>query len=183
MPQTMLVCPKGGATGVVCKCYGHLQKIQLVEECVLLRLEHNLSLCRAARALIVPHSLLINPKSTLPALKVVYGKSHHSAYIGHVGQLDPVKKELLAWIFARCEQGIAVTKSQAVSLGCELFLGQHGYIYCLKTNKATRPRHKVYTKASGFLATTRLLLVGPHRNKRNIWNMDQTNFPINVQKP
>jgi hypothetical protein len=53
------------------------------------------------------------------------------------------------------------------------FLGQHGYVYCMKTNKATRPPHEVYTQALDF-TTTRLLLVGPHHNKRYIWNMNQT---------
>ena len=54
------------------------------------------------------------------------------------------------------------------------FLGQHGYVYCMKTNKATRPLHEVYAQALDFLATTRLLLMGPHCDKRYIWNMDQT---------
>jgi hypothetical protein len=53
------------------------------------------------------------------------------------------------------------------------FLGQHGYVYCMKTNKATRSPHEVYAQAIDFLTTTHLLLVGPHHNKRYIWNMDQ----------
>ena len=44
----------------------------------------------------------------------------------------------------------------------------------MKTNESTRPPHEVYAQALDFLATTRLVLVGPHRNKRCIWNMDQT---------
>ena len=44
----------------------------------------------------------------------------------------------------------------------------------MKTNEATRPPHEVYAQALDSLASTRLLLVGPHRNKRYIWNMDQT---------
>jgi hypothetical protein len=41
------------------------------------------------------------------------------------------------------------------------------------TNEATRLPHEVYPQALDFLATTRLLLVGPHHDKRYIWNMDQ----------
>jgi len=85
-----------------------------MDECAWLQSEHNLSLHGAARALSVPHSLLIKWKSTLPALKVVHDKSCCSIGKGYVDQFDPVKEEILAWIFARCEQGIAVTESQVM---------------------------------------------------------------------
>ena len=49
MPQRILVHPKGGANGVVCKCYVYLHKIQLVEECARLRSVHYLSLGRPAQ--------------------------------------------------------------------------------------------------------------------------------------
>jgi hypothetical protein len=127
----------------------------------------------------------------LPVLKAMRGKLRKSAEKGHVGQLDPLKFELLAWVFARCEQGIVVTKAQVIfkastlvhSFGAKTFearfkavsrfLGQHGYIYCMKTNEAMRPPHEVYAQGLDFLATTRLLLIGPHHNKQYIWNMDQ----------
>ena len=114
-----------------------------------------------------------------------------SANKGPVSQLDPLKEELLAWIFACREQGIVVTKAQFVfkasvelhSFGAKTFkarfkvvsrlLGQHGYIYCMRTKEDMRPPHKVYAQALDFLTTTRLLLVGPHYNKGYIWNMDQ----------
>ena len=41
-------------------------------------------------------------------------------------------------------------------------------------NEATCPLHEVYAQALDFLASTHLLLVGPHCNKQYIWNMDQT---------
>ena len=44
----------------------------------------------------------------------------------------------------------------------------------MKMNDATCPPHEVYAQALDFLVTTCLLLVGPHRDKRYIWNMDQT---------
>ncbi len=43
----------------------------------------------------------------------------------------------------------------------------------MKMNGATRPPHEVYAQALDFVVTTCLLLVGPHRNKWYIWNMDQ----------
>ena len=93
---------------------------------------------------------------------------------------------MLAWIFARRKQGVVVTKAQVVfkasvllhSFGAKTFearfkaascfLGQHGYVYRMKTNKAMRPLHEAYAQALDFVATTRLLLVGPHRDKRYI---------------
>ena len=159
-----LLCPKGGTTGIVCKPYTHLHKIQLVKECARLRLVHNLSLRGAARALGVNHTLLIRWKAKLSALKVAHGKSCCRVNKEHIGQIDPVKEELLAWIFTRCNQRITVTKSQVVfkasakihyfgvksfkacfkSVSC--FLGQHGYVYCLKTNEALHLPHEVYMR-------------------------------------
>ena len=140
----------------------------------------------------VNHTLLIRWTAKLPALKATRGELRKSADKGHVGQLNSLKFELLAWIFARCEQGIVVTKAQVVfkasallhSFGAKTFearfkavsrfLGRHGYVYRTKTNEATHLPHEVYAQALDFVATTCLLLVGPHRDKRYIWNMDQT---------
>jgi hypothetical protein len=191
MPWTILVRPKGGTTGIVCKRYVHLQKIQLVEECRRLRAVHNLSLHGAVSVLGVNHTILIRWTAKLPALKATRGRLQQSANKGHVGQLDSLKFELLAWVFACREQGIVITKAQVVfkasallhSFGAKTFearlkavsrfIGQHGYVYHMKTNKATRLPHAVYAQALDFLATTHLLLVGLHCNKRYIWKMGQ----------
>ena len=153
---------------------------------------HNLSLRSAARVVGVKHALIIKWTAKLPAQKAMRGKLRKSADKGHVGQLNSLKFELLAWIFARCEQGIVVTKAQVVfkasallhSFGAKTFearfkavsrfLGQHGYVCRMKTNKAACPPHEVYAQALDFVTTTFLLLVGPHHNKLYIWNMDQT---------
>ena len=114
MPRTILVRPKGGVTCVVRKQYAHLQKIKLMEECRLLWAVHNLSLSGAVRVFGVNHTLLIRWTANLPALKATQGKLRKSADKGHVGQLITFKFELLAWVFARREQGIIVTESQVV---------------------------------------------------------------------
>ena len=152
MPQTILVCPKGGTAGIVRKQYTHLQKIQLMEECRRLWAVHNLSLRGAARVLGINHILLIRWMAKVPALKVVRGKQQKSADKGHVGRLNSLKFELLVWVFTRHKQGIVVTKAQVVFKASALlhsfraktfkahfkavscFLGQHGYVYCMKTN-------------------------------------------------
>jgi hypothetical protein len=75
---------------------------------------HNLSLRGAARLLGVNHTLLIRWMDKLPVLKVARGKLRKSADIGHVGQPDSFKFELLAWVFARHKQKIVITKVQVV---------------------------------------------------------------------
>ncbi len=101
-------------TGIVRKQYTHLQKIQPVEECVQLRAVHNLSLRGAVRVLGINHALLIRWTAKLPALKATHGKLQKSNDKGNVGQLNPLKLELLAWVFARREQGVVVTKAQVI---------------------------------------------------------------------
>ena len=70
---------------------------------------HNLSLRGAARLLGVNHALLIRWTAKLPALKATHGKLRKNADKWYVGQLDTFQFELLAWVFARREQGIVVT--------------------------------------------------------------------------
>ena len=139
MPWTILVRPKGGTTGIVCKQYVHLQKIQLVEECRRLRAVHNLSPHGAARALGVNHTLLIRWTAKLPALKARHGK---------------------------------LQKAPTKGLSASLILSRRS---CL--------RGCLLAASRGFLATTCLLLVGPHRNKRYIWNMGCFGFCTIVRKP
>ena len=80
---------------------------------------------------------------------------------GPVGQLDCIREELLQWIFARREQGIAVTmppvmynafsilrhqqedvfkdKGFEARLGAVThFLAKYNFVYHTKTNEATR---------------------------------------------
>ncbi len=59
MPYMIIVCPKGGAFSVACKCYTHLHTIRLLKEYGRLQSELNLFLCGAARVLNVPHSHLV----------------------------------------------------------------------------------------------------------------------------
>ena len=83
-------------------------------ECGRLRAVHKLSLRGAARVVGVNHTLIIRWTAKLPALKAIRGKLQKSANKGHVGQLDSLKFELLAWIFACREQEFIVTKAQVV---------------------------------------------------------------------
>ena len=54
------------------------------------------------------------------------------------------------------------------------FLAKYNFVYRTKTNEATRSPAEVYEEATAFMARSRPSLRGPHRDKRWIWNMDQT---------
>jgi hypothetical protein len=54
------------------------------------------------------------------------------------------------------------------------FMQKHNYVYCQRTNKATRAAQEVYDKAQEFMELTPPLLLDPHWDWRWIFNMDQT---------
>jgi hypothetical protein len=110
MPRTILARPPGGATGRVRKRYAVRQKLQLLEECNRLRRVENLSLRGAAAAMGIPHTILIRWKKAHPRLTASLGRKK-AICGGPVEQLDCIREDLLQWIFAQREQGIAVTMS------------------------------------------------------------------------
>jgi hypothetical protein len=113
MPRTILVRPPGGATVRVRRRYAVRQKLQLLEECNKLRREENLSLRGAAAAMSIPHTVLVRWTKARPRLIASLGRMK-AICEGPVGQLDCIREELLQWIFARREQGIAVTMPHVV---------------------------------------------------------------------
>ena len=160
MPRTILVRPPGGATGRVRRRYAVRQKLQLLEECNRLRRVENLSLRGAAAAMSIPHTVLVRWTKVRPRLIASLGRMK-AICEGPVGQLDCIREELLQWIFARREQGIAVTmppvmynafsilrhqqedvfkdKGFEARLGAVThFLAKYNFVYHTKTNEATR---------------------------------------------
>jgi hypothetical protein len=197
MPRTILVRPPGGATGRVRRRYAVRQKLQLLEECNKLRREENFSLRGAAAAMSIPHTVLVRWTKARPRLIASLGGRKKAICEGPVGQLDCIREELLQWIFARREQGIAVTMPHVVYKASSIlrhqqenafkdkgfearlgavtrFLAKYNFVYRTKTNEATRSPAEVYEEATAFMARSRPSLRGPHRDKRWIWNMDQT---------
>jgi hypothetical protein len=159
MPRTILVRPPGGATGRVRRRYAVRKKLQLLEKCNRLRRAENLSLRGAAVAMSVPHTVLVRWTKAHPRLIASLGRQK-AIYEGPVGQLDCIREELLRWIFARLEQGIAVTMPHVVykasstlrhqqeaafkdkgfeaRLGAVTrFLAKYDFVYPTKTNEAT----------------------------------------------
>ena len=196
MPRTILVRPPGGATGRVRRRYAIRQKLQLLEECNRLRRVENLSLWGAAATMSIPHTVLVRWTKARPRLIASLGRMK-AICEGPVGQLDCIREELLQWIFARREQGIAVTMHHVVYKAFSIlrhqqedafkdkgfeahlgavthFLAKYNFVYRTKTNEATRSPAEVYEESTAFMARSRPSLRGPHRDKRWIWNMDQT---------
>jgi hypothetical protein len=108
MPRTVLVRPPGGATGRVRRRYATREKLKLLKECNRLRRVKNLTPRGAAAAMCIPHTVLVRWTKARPQLIASLGRMK-SICEGPVGQLDCIREELLQRIFARREQGIAVT--------------------------------------------------------------------------
>ena len=141
----------------------------------------------------IRHSLLVKWMKDLARLQSTPRSKKRSSYDGPKGQLHPIEHELLMFIFSQREQGINV-KHTLVSLKASLlllntfgakgyeaclraimrFMRKHNYVLHAKTNEATRAPQEVAQEAREFLEFTRPLLFGPHRDRRRIFNMDQT---------
>ena len=193
MPRSLLVHPKGGATGKVRKRYAVTEKIMLHEEYVRLRLDRNLSISAAAEELGIDRSVLSRWNKDITRLRANKKSRKLAIADGPHGQLHSIEEELLQWIFARREQGIGIRHTLVAFKASALlrstfgpktfnarykavqrFMRKHKYVYRQRTNEATRPAQEVIDEATDFLAETRPLLVGAHRDPRYVWNMDQT---------
>jgi hypothetical protein len=208
MPHTILVRPPGGATGRVRRRYATREKLKLLEECNRLCQVENLSLRGAAAAMCIPHTVLVRWTKARPRLISSLGRMK-AICEGPVGQLDCIRVELLQWIFARREQGIAVTMPHAVYKASSIlqqhqqenvfedkgfearlkavsrFLTKYNYVYHTKTNKATRSPAEVYEEATAFMARSRPSLRGPHHDKRWIygtWTRRLSTFPTTAPR-
>jgi hypothetical protein len=165
----------------------------VLEECRWLRRDHKLSLRSAAAELRIAHLLLIKWSAKVPTLVAAQKKIRKSIFDSPPSQLEPIKEDLLMWIFVRCEQGLAVTMQHVILKACSLlkdcfagkllearykatfhFLKHHLFMYCLKINETTRPPKVTRQETINFMAANCPLLSGPHHNKRYILNMDQT---------
>jgi hypothetical protein len=144
----------------------------------------------------IPHSILVKWKKDRHRLTASLGKKNPICE-GPVGQLDCIREDLLQWIFACREQGIAVTMSHIVYKASSIlrtrqensfqdkgfdtrlaavarFLAKYDFFYRMKTNEATKSPAEVYEETAMFIDRSRPSLRSPHCDKHWIWNMDQT---------
>ena len=205
MPRSVLLRPLGGLTGKTRKRYALFQKIMLVEESDRLRVEQNLSIRRAGEVLGVPFQLLSKwgkEVARLRAASQAKRQAHNRKAVidGPASQLGSIEDELLQFIFAKREQGVNVRHTLVAcrasgilretfgkkSFNAKLksvarFMKKHNYVYRRVTNEAQKSLKEVSDEAKAFLEEARLLLVGPHRDMRWIFNMDQTPLHFSYQ--
>ncbi len=160
MPRTIIARPLGGASGKNRKWYAVRQKLQLLEECNRLQRSYFYSIRSAAVEMRISPSLLVRWSQERSRFEASLGKSK-AICEGPEGQLHSIKDEILQWIFARREQGIAVTISHVVYKATLIlhhqeddaafkdigftaclsavtrFLAKYDFVYRTKTNEAT----------------------------------------------
>ena len=198
MPRSLVLRPLGGLTGKTRKRYALFQKIMLVEESDRLRLEQNFSLRRAGEVLGVPFPLLSKWGKEVARLRAAIqarrrSRDRKAVIDGPASQLESIEDALLQFIFVKREQGVNVKHTLVAcrasgilretfggkSFNAKLksvarFMKKHNYVYRRVTNEAQKSTKEVSDEAKAFLEEARLLLVGPHRDMRWIFNMDQT---------
>ena len=188
---------RGGKSGIIRKRYSVLEKLQLLNECGKLQRECNMTARSAALEMGIHHTLLVRWRDETNLENMIRGnkKNKKSLHVGPDGVLLAVQDELHNWLFSKREQGIAIVTSHLVYKAAALldatsgfkektfearfkvvsrWLSKFSYVYRMRTNEATRPPHAVREEALEFLVITRPMLAGPHRDRRWIFNMDQT---------
>jgi hypothetical protein len=195
MPRTAVARRAGGDSGVTRKRYSVRQKLNILEECSRLQRELNLSAVKSATVAGISAKTLRDWTSQLPELRerAKEESKKKSFENGPAGQLDSIKDVLLMWMFGRRQQGVVVDVIHVVFKATSLlrtsfglksfearfkaatrFVMRHDYVYRAKTNESTRAPEDVYAEATEFISLYRPSLVGGHRHKRWILNMDQT---------
>ncbi len=193
MPRTCAHRKLGGSSGRTHKRYSVLQKCQVVKYALDQNTQFGTSFRSTALEVQVAPNVLTRwcqQQVQLSEKAKINGKSL-SLCAGPVGQLDAVQDQLHTWLFEKREQGMAIIthvvwKAQkflgpiftdksfnAKFLATQRWLRKFAYVYRLRTNEATRAPEIVAREALAFLLATCLSLVGPHRDKRYIFNMDQ----------
>ena len=198
------VVQPGGLLGKMRVRYTARRKLALLASAKRIMEEEGVTLRGAAERLRVCHSLFVRwerqrAADTDPILAMLK-KKWKANHPGPIGQLKPIEDVLLRYIFEQREQGMAVSTFEVVikasSLSPEFsakhftarcsavkrFLGAHSLVYRMGTHETQRRPEEVATEASEYMNLIRALLVGPHRDKRFVINMDQTPTYFSMSK-
>ena len=190
------VVQPGGFSGKMRVRYTARRKLALLASAKRIMEEEGLTLRMAAERLRVAHSLFVKWEAQRsangdPILAMLKSKCKANNP-GPIGQLKPIEGPLLRYIFEQREQGMAVATFDLVikasTLSAEFglkhftarcsaikrFLSAHSLVYRMGTHETQRRPEEVATEAAEYMALVRQLLVGPHRDRRFILNMDQT---------
>jgi hypothetical protein len=190
------VLQPGGLLRNMRVCYTARRKLGLLASAKRIMEEEGVTLRQAAEGLNVSHSLFVKWRQQQaadvdPILAMLKSK-RKVAYVGPLGQLKPLEQALLRYIFEHPEQGMTVHTFNLVvkvsSLSPEfsakhfvarcsamkLFMRVHSLVYRMGTHQTQRKPEEVVAEALDYMNLIRTLLLGPHRNRHFILNMDQT---------
>jgi hypothetical protein len=198
MPRSIVLRPPGGASGKLRQRYALIQKLMLLDESESLWRERDFSLRRSAQVLGLNFQTLARWRKEVPKIRAAYkaqrqARNRKALLDGPAGILGSIEMELLQFVFAKREQGINVRHMlvafKASALLCDTFgpksfnarlkavgrfMQKLNYVYHRATHEATHALAEVSEEAKEFIEETRPLLEGPHRDRRFIFNMDQT---------
>jgi hypothetical protein len=175
------------------------RKLGLLTAVEHLQHEEGLTLRKAAERLLVCHSLIVRWKKQQsagpndPFVALIWtSKNKKAIHAGPLGQLKEIEGPLLRHIFEPCEQGVTVSTFQMVVRASQLspafgakhfvarcsavkrFVCAHSFVYRMGTHLSQRLPEDVLAEAKDYMRLIRPFLVGPHRDRRFIINMDQT---------
>jgi hypothetical protein len=180
------------------QAYALVEKLKLLDESTRLQRDCNLSLRRAAEVIGVPVQVLSRWQKEVPTIHPAIEdqpqtRNRKAILDGPNGTLGSVEMDLLQFVFGKCEQGVNVRHTivacKALSLlrdtfgdksfnaklkAVSCFMWKHNFVYRRATHHATRAFAKVSAEAMAFLDEVCPIVVGPHRDNRYIFNMDQT---------
>jgi hypothetical protein len=129
-------------------------------------------------------------------------KNKMATHAGPLGQLKDIEGPLLRHIFELREQGVTVSTFQVVVRASQLspafdaehftarcsavkhFVRANSFVYKMGTHLSQRPPEDVLAEAKDYMRLIRPFLVGPHRDRHFIINMDQmpVYFAMNAKK-
>ena len=110
MPQSIILCPPGGFSGIFCWRYTTREKIAIIFKIRRIKRQTNVSYCQAAATIGVCHTLVFRWHAIRECYNInIKMLPCYSAYHSPCGQLESVKEELLVWIFKRRETGLVVS--------------------------------------------------------------------------
>jgi len=176
--------------------YTARRKLGLLASAKSIMKEEGVTLRQAANRLDVLHSLFVKWRqqqaaNVEPIMAMIKSK-RKAAHAGPLGQLKPLEQLLLRHIFEHREQGMSVhtlnlvVKAPSFSpefnvkhfvarcSAVKRFMRAHSLVYCMGTHQTQRKPEEVAAEALDYMNLIRALVLGPHRDRRYILNMDKT---------
>jgi hypothetical protein len=188
----------GGLSHQMRMHYTARHKLGLLTAVERLQHEDGLTLQRAAECLFVAHSLIVKWKAQQgtgddPFVALIRtSKNKKAAHAGPLGQLKGIKEPLLHHIFELCEQGVTVSTFQMVvrasqlcpTFGAKHFVARcstakrfacaHSFVYRMGTHLLQGKPDEVEAETKDYMRLICPFIIGPHRDRGFIINMDQT---------